>query len=576
MEEKDQTFNWIVGEIENFKTPQERAAPVKARTKKNNEPNEIDRYVQEIVTIKGNYNYFNLIEWWKGKAGKFPSLSNLFFKFCAIPASSAAAETKFSLAGYVLCDRRTGTVLNNIMSMLKTATLEPSRLNSLINANDSEKQLYRRMQDNINDAHWRIALFWDTATVIVSRSTSFINDDLRKFIAKHQSPAKENTNRSTDEEGTSKQESTIYRRKTRKKNMIRKPIDDKNLVISKSSEHEQKSDTLCRSISGMERRCPVSRVLGSPEHLATICLINGNFEAAKEIVETKNLENSIPSRELQFIKNCDHAKEKLRSIFAKTYEDTSELNTSTVERLKLVATVGLDASLTESIITQFAQENEFIASDETRNLIKKLRCQYQFLEMFNGSALQASIAVDWIISLTNNYETCFNVFNMLTKLWTNPNWYKNDNVSFGYLKFTKNICECLRLYKSIVNKNFGARDLIFNECSVLLPVELKAKLEKEKVMNGFQCVTTNDVDGLDKYKTFLKLFEIMRGDVNYFSRSYNFLFNMFKLLPLIKSNVTPLDAMETDLADVIGTVIFVNEVIPGNITDVVDNLNINF
>lgn len=288
------------------------------------------------------------------------------------------------------------------------------------------------------------------------------------------------------------------------------------------------------------------------------------------------MENSIPAKELQFMENYNETKQKLRQIFNKynSYENGSDMNASPVERLKHVATIGFEASQTQSIITTFATENEFNSNEETKILIKKLQRQYPFLKTFNGTSLQASIAVDLIISLTNSYEICFNIFNMLTKLWIEPKWYDDDSITFGYLKFAKNICDCLQLYKSIGNNNFGVRDLICNECYVLVPLELKAKLEREKVINNVQCLRPSDMDTLDKWKGFLKSFESIRGDVNYFNRIYSFLVNLTKLSQ-DKLNVTPMDAMHTDLVGLIGKLVFVNEKLPSEIVEIVDNLNIN-
>lgn len=299
-------------------------------------------------------------------------------------------------------------------------------------------------------------------------------------------------------------------------------------------------------------------------------------------MQANNLKNSVPAKELQFLENYNATKQQLRTIFDQfnTYECTSDSNSvSTVERLKQVATIGFEASQTQSIITAFANENEFTCNEETRNLIKRLHRQYPFLKMFNGPALQASIAVDLIISLTNSYEMCFNIFNMLTKLWVDQNWLNDDGISFGYLKFIKNISECLQLYKSHGNNNFGVRDLICNECYVLSPLELKVKLEKEKVMKSIECLTSNDIDSLDKWKAMLKPFESIRSDVNYFNRCYNFIVNLIKLLNIrhkTNINLTPMDAMENDLTAVIGEIVFVQEKLPSDVVEIVENLNINF
>lgn len=283
--------------------------------------------------------------------------------------------------------------------------------------------------------------------------------------------------------------------------------------------------------------------------------------------------------------NYNLTKEKLRSVcekciaFDTTSTTTSDLNaSSTVERLKHIATIGFEASQAQSIITTFAADNEYhLSTDDQRSILRKLRRQYPFLEVFNTTGLQASIAVDLIISLSQSYEMFFNIFNMLTKLWTDPSWFDDPNINIGYPKFTKNICECLQLYKTIANVQFGVRELICNECYVLVPAELKTNLEKERVMQSVQCLTPSDIDTVTKWKALLKPMENIRGDVNYFSRSYHFVVNLMKLLTLRGTiNANPMDAMEMDLCDVIGQIVFVNERLPGDIVEIVDNLNVNF
>lgn len=293
------------------------------------------------------------------------------------------------------------------------------------------------------------------------------------------------------------------------------------------------------------------------------------------------MQHSSPAKELQFMENYNTTKQKLRSILGKQKSSEAtdfELNSSTVARLKHAASQGFEASQALQIITSFAEDNEFDVSEETRDLLKKLHHQQPFLEIFKGSSLQASIAVDLLISLTNSYEMCFNIFNMLTKLWVDPRWLDEDSITFGYLKFTKNICKCLQLYKSISDDNFGVRELMCNESYILLPVELKAKLEGERVMKSFQCLSVTDIDSVAKWKGMLKPMEIMRGEVNYFQRCYNFVLNLMELLSMRATNcqATPLDAMKSNVTAIIGDIVFVTSRAPGDIAQMVENLNVNF
>lgn len=45
---------------------------------------------------------FDVMQWWRAKSTKYPILSNIELRILSIPASSAASERVFSLAGNIL------------------------------------------------------------------------------------------------------------------------------------------------------------------------------------------------------------------------------------------------------------------------------------------------------------------------------------------------------------------------------------------------------------------------------------------------------------------------------------------
>lgn len=65
--------------------------------------NEIERYCNETVKLTED---FNVMLWWENNVCKYPKLSKLAMKILNIPASSAASERVFSLAGNVISEKR--------------------------------------------------------------------------------------------------------------------------------------------------------------------------------------------------------------------------------------------------------------------------------------------------------------------------------------------------------------------------------------------------------------------------------------------------------------------------------------
>jgi len=59
---------------------------------------ELQRYCREVVPMTES---FSLMDWWKTNQQKYPNLSFLALQIHSMPASSAAAERSFSLAGNI-------------------------------------------------------------------------------------------------------------------------------------------------------------------------------------------------------------------------------------------------------------------------------------------------------------------------------------------------------------------------------------------------------------------------------------------------------------------------------------------
>nr|AAD03082.1 putative transposase [Bactrocera tryoni] len=76
---------------------------------------EVERYSREEVEMTEN---FNLMEWWQSNQSKYPHLSKFALQIHAIPASSAAAERSFSLAGNLITEKRNRIAPGSVDSLL--------------------------------------------------------------------------------------------------------------------------------------------------------------------------------------------------------------------------------------------------------------------------------------------------------------------------------------------------------------------------------------------------------------------------------------------------------------------------
>ena len=56
----------------------------------------------------------NVLNWWKENKKSYPNLFKLAKTFLHIPATSVPSERIFSLAGYIVCDRRSKILATNV------------------------------------------------------------------------------------------------------------------------------------------------------------------------------------------------------------------------------------------------------------------------------------------------------------------------------------------------------------------------------------------------------------------------------------------------------------------------------
>jgi hypothetical protein len=95
----------------------------------------IDMEIQEYTNLKIIDKSLDLLSWWKDHKTKFPYLYQAHVFINSIPASSAASERAFSLAGNIVTEKRT--------------RLDPEKLNSMV-LSRSNLQYHPNLMEEIN------------------------------------------------------------------------------------------------------------------------------------------------------------------------------------------------------------------------------------------------------------------------------------------------------------------------------------------------------------------------------------------------------------------------------------------
>lgn len=86
-------------------------------SKDNKDENELTRYMNCSVFAAENED-LDLFKWWKTNEEKFPNLFRMFLKCLCIPASTAASESQFALANFMVTSRRNNMASGTIDDVL--------------------------------------------------------------------------------------------------------------------------------------------------------------------------------------------------------------------------------------------------------------------------------------------------------------------------------------------------------------------------------------------------------------------------------------------------------------------------
>lgn len=288
--------------------------------------------------------------------------------------------------------------------------------------------------------------------------------------------------------------------------------------------------------------------------------------------------------ELTFTDLYNQTKSKLKQIYAKyeqeeackpCYDELAAPSTSpskaTVDRIKKVAAIGFEASKITNIIARFAQENSIKSKITTNDaqMLDKFQTKYTYLNLYRPDELQATIVVDMALSLTNNYDICYNIFNMLTKLWNKSGTMDRLDPHIGYYKFIKNLLDCLRLHKTAVKR------ILYDEAVILSVNELNCN--RQRFYQWLNQQVRADWNGFEKLKAMQKQFEsVCIGELNLFNRLFSYIQNVTRLMQqTTNSSRTPTQLLQLNMTTTIGQIVFDCNIAPTEIESLVCSVNLN-
>lgn len=564
--------------------------------------------------------------------------------------------------------------LSLILKTLRQAIAKRRHSDEFPNHSTEDLQRFEAVADIISDTNWRLNLLRKKDSDVSNHMVV----DIKKYMITYNRDQKIKSS-STDDDSdviekkerrrkSDRWSDTFPRRKPKKRVPFGKGDSSRQLSFCHSTENERRKSIEIGGIGkcahsseesdGPEvnvcmwsqrsrtegRKCVMSKMLGSKEHLMTVCMNQGDLKGTRQMIkvcwfnlianlyililriytmytifiliqmcpnifQVHSLSNSHVSAELDFSEHFNQTKEKLRQIFVRyrcqiddqetpndpiqedttNYEsqNTSFNSKSTVNRIQKVAALGFEASKITNILARYATEHVVYIpnSDEIQNVLLKFDTKYTFLSQFKPNhSLQATIICDLAISLAPNHEIAFNMFNVLTKLWSTSDANPKDSSQpeYGYMKFLPNLVDSVQIVSTKSGKVVSCLSFLSDSILTTNRALLVNNLARKDTLCKLYETPSTEYATPEKLKlmvtSFAELNRIPSETNNILTRVVQFLGNMVKLLQFnhMESNIKSTnELLQLNLRSEIGKLIFDKAVCPNDLESITCSVHLN-
>lgn len=287
-----------------------------------------------------------------------------------------------------------------------------------------------------------------------------------------------------------------------------------------------------------------------------------------------NIEADQLLNEIQLLYEISETKEKLQKVFEKyDIQESSQINDhSTIEKIKNVASVGLEASKIANIIENFITTHRIVVPKESIELLNKYRGNYSLIEEYMGDNIHSIYIMDFMISLVTSYQTGLILYNILRKFCDTKTVIEKREKSpinvIGNHDYAKKIIHCLALFSKYRGDSFGIQDILVNECYSLDLDVLEKELKIELVVKSF-----NEFENADISK-ILKLFDGFDFKNNFFQSVNNFCDNATRL-HYNCDNLNSDEIFNTDYYHIMGDLIYTQNKSPLEYETIINAMGFN-
>ncbi|XP_058449444.1 zinc finger FYVE domain-containing protein 26 homolog [Malaya genurostris] len=381
-------------------------------------------------------------------------------------------------------------VLEAILNCMKLVCMHRKHTVSYANIDEEIKQRFNNCLDIINDTLWRVTLVASISTKS-DASVKLVDVDSCMIIAKPADFAQENDMQVFHSVESMPDRSNKYATLPRKKHSKRRSYQSQfSSSGSNGTRAMQHSLPLPSKLSSLadpviqpiitKQRNTFSKMFGTPEKLATLCLASHNLDAARTIIKTNQISSTPVGQDLSFLESFSQIQQKLISLitnYTHMQQEKPEEKCSVLEDLRTKTAIGFEASKIISTIETFSSGQKIQQTEEELNLLERFVVQYPFLKHFLGDSVRNIHVMDLLLGLSMGYDLNLTMYNMISKSLYSSN--SEDVIRYTYVAFLKRLIDDLQQFRSAATagKSMTLHALLSNDVCPLEPSQLSITLD---------------------------------------------------------------------------------------------------
>ncbi|XP_058811668.1 zinc finger FYVE domain-containing protein 26 homolog [Topomyia yanbarensis] len=448
--------------------------------------------------------------------------------------------------GFICSD----VVMESILNCLKLILMPKIHTANYSSTDDKIKLRLNYCQDIINESLWRLT---KVVNICAQSESSFqlVDADFNIIIVKSELIQENEVQVFHSSESLPdrcNKYSTFPKKKHSKRRSHQSQLSSSGSTGNKAMQYSlplpgKISSIVDPSISAIvvKPRNIFSKMLGTPEKLATLCLASHNLDTARNIIKQNQLGNTPVGLDLSYLENFSQVQQKLSTLITNYNRMQQEKPlgecSSMLENIRVKTAIGFEASKIISTIETFSNGQKIHQGEEEIGLLNKFVAQYPLLKFFRGEFARNIPAMDLLLGLRMGYDLNLTMYHLISKSLDKSD--SDDVMKNTYVAFLKRMIDDLQQFKcaAISGQYMTLHALLSSEVCSLDPAQLGLTLEARRSLKTLESLEDFQQYNRKGHWSSLKKIQIFIEGMQQLGKLQSSWNDALKANDLIKTNI---------------------------------------